>query len=81
MFPKSQGGSVAGIILFFTAAGAALGPLSMGLISDAFNGNALYGFILATVYAGVLFFGTLYNLIKKPTEQRLLKIEESEYKN
>jgi FHS family L-fucose permease-like MFS transporter len=79
-FPKSQGGSVAGIILFFTAAGAALGPLSMGVISDAFGGNALYGFILATVFAGVLLIGTVYNLIKKPTEERLGEIEESEYK-
>jgi FHS family L-fucose permease-like MFS transporter len=79
-FPKSQGGSVAGIILFFTAAGAALGPLSMGVISDAFGGNALYGFILATVFAGILLIGTVYNLIKKPTEERLGEIEESEYK-
>jgi fucose permease len=78
-FPKSQGGSVAGIILFFTAAGAALGPLSMGVISDAFNGDALYGFILATIYAGILLVGTTYNLIKKPTKLRLQKIEESEY--
>ena len=34
-FPKAQHGSVAGVILFFTAAGAALGPLAMGAVSDA----------------------------------------------
>jgi fucose permease len=34
-FPKAQHGAAAGIILFFTALSAALGPLAMGVVSDA----------------------------------------------
>ncbi|MBN1651027.1 MAG: MFS transporter [Bacteroidales bacterium] len=78
-FPKVQGGAVAGIILFFTAAGAAMGPLAMGMVSDAFGSNAIYGFMLATVFAALLFIGLLYNWIKKPTISRLDQIELSEY--
>ncbi len=78
-FPKAQHGSVAGVILFFTAAGAALGPLAMGAVSDAFGHNAKYGFILATVFAALLFAGVLVNLIFNPTQQRLLKLDKSEY--
>ena len=80
-FPKSSHGSVAGIILFFTAAGAALGPLSMGVVSDIFGSNAKYGFMLATVFAALLFLGFLLNMIFKPTYIRLAKLNESEYEN
>jgi len=79
-FPKAQHGSVAGVILFFTAAGAALGPLAMGAVSDAFGSNAKYGFILATVFAALLFAGVLVNLIFNPTKLRLQKLDQSEYK-
>ena len=68
-FPQSHHGSVAGIILFFTAAGAAIGPLLMGAVSDKFNHNALYGFILATIFAALLFTAMLLNMIFKPTEK------------
>ncbi len=78
-FPKNQHGSVAGIILFFTAAGAALGPLAMAAVSDAFGKNALYGFMLATVFAALLFAGALYNWLKQPTGERLRQVEKSEY--
>lgn len=78
-FPKAQHGSVAGVILFFTAAGAALGPLAMGAVSDAFGHNAKYGFILATVFAALLFTGVLVNLIFNPTQLRLQKLDKSEY--
>jgi fucose permease len=80
-FPKSSHGSVAGIILFFTAAGAALGPLAMGIVSDMFGSNAKYGFMLATVFATLLFLGFLLNMIFKPTHIRLAKLNESEYEN
>ena len=79
-FPKAQHGSVAGVILFFTAAGAALGPLAMGAVSDAFGANAKYGFILATVFSALLFVGVLINLIFNPTKLRLQKLDQSEYK-
>jgi len=78
-FPKHQHGSVAGVILFFTAAGAALGPLAMGALSDAFGSDARYGFLLATVFSALLFVGLLFNWIHRPTEQRLSEVESSQY--
>ncbi|WP_347838175.1 MFS transporter [uncultured Draconibacterium sp.] len=78
-FPKAKHGSIAGVILFFTAAGAALGPLAMGAVSDAFGQNALYGFILATVFAALLLAGIIANLIFNPTKTRLQQLDESEY--
>jgi MFS transporter, FHS family, L-fucose permease len=78
-FPKAKHGSVAGIILFFTAAGAAIGPLAMGAVSDAFGHNANNGFILATVFAALLFTGTIINLVFNPTKNRLQQLDQSEY--
>jgi MFS transporter, FHS family, L-fucose permease len=78
-FPKAKHGSVAGVILFFTAAGAALGPLSMGAVSDAFGHNAKSGFVLATIFAGLLLIGVLINLFFNPTKHRLQKLDQSEY--
>jgi len=78
-FPKAKHGSVAGVILFFTAAGAALGPLLMGAVSDAFGHNAKYGFILATIFSGLLLAGVLVNLFFNPTKHRLQKLDQSEY--
>ncbi|MAI37983.1 MAG: MFS transporter [Alteromonas sp.] len=80
-FPKHQHGSVAGVILFFTAAGAAAGPFIMGLVSDANGGDAKYGFMVATVFAAILFIGMVYNFVKNPTQKRLAEIEASEYSN
>ena len=78
-FPKHQHGSVAGVILFFTAAGAAAGPLIMGIVSDSMGGDAKYGFIVATGFALLLFIGLVYNYLKNPTQKRLTDIEASEY--
>lgn len=78
-FPKHEHGTVAGVILFFTAAGAAAGPFVMGLVSDAYGGDAKYGFIVATGFSALLFLGLLYNYIKNPTETRLAEIERTEY--
>ncbi len=77
-FPKSEHGAVAGVILFFTCAGAALGPLAMGAVSDLFGGLR-YGFLLATIWAALLFLGLLYNWIANPTREVLLRSDESEY--
>jgi fucose permease len=79
-FPKAKHGSIAGIILFFTAAGAALGPLAMGAVSDLFGHKVKYGFILATIFAGLLFLFVLYNMLFNPTKQRLMKLDQSEYR-
>jgi FHS family L-fucose permease-like MFS transporter len=77
-FPKTKHGSVAGIILFFTASGAALGPLAMGAVSDAF-GHIKYGFVLATIFAGLLFLAAILNFVFNPTKLRLQKLDQSEY--
>lgn len=78
-FPKMQHGTVAGVILFFTAAGAAVGPLAMGTVSDAFGRDARYGFMLATGFAALLFTGLLLNWIFNPTAKRLQQLDLSEY--
>lgn len=78
-FPKAKHGSVAGIILFFTASGAAIGPLLMGGVSDFFGHNAKYGFVLATIFSGLLFVGFTINLIFNPTKKRILNLDISEY--
>lgn len=68
--PKEKHGSVAGIILFFTAAGAAIGPLIMGAVSDYYQ-SPLNGFMVATIFAFFLFAMALLNWIYKPTNARL----------
>lgn len=77
-FPKSEHGTVAGVILFFTCAGAALGPLAMGAVSDLFGGLKA-GFVLATVWAALLFAGLLYNRIANPTREALIRSDQNEY--
>lgn len=69
---KEKHGSVAGIILFFTAAGAAIGPLIMGAVSDFYN-SPLHGFFVATVFALLLFIMALFNWIFNPSEKRILE--------
>jgi fucose permease len=78
-FPKTEHGAVAGVILFFTCAAAALGPLAMAAISDAF-GHPKYGFVLATLFAAFLFAGLLLNWIYNPARERLVKLDSSEYR-
>ncbi len=78
-FPKAEHGAVSGVILFFTCTAAALGPLAMGAVSDAF-GHPKYGFVLATIFAGLLFTGLLLNRIYDPAKQRLAALDTSEYR-
>ena len=77
-FQKSEHGAVAGVILFFTCSGAALGPLSMGVLADRF-GHPKYGFTLATGFAALLFIGLLYNWLRQPTRTLLASLDEREY--
>jgi MFS-type transporter involved in bile tolerance (Atg22 family) len=58
------------VLLFFTAAAAALGPLAMGTISDAY-GDVRVGFILATVLALLLTIALLLNWLINPARRRL----------
>jgi fucose permease len=77
-FPKSEHGAVSGVILFFTCVSAALGPLAMGAVSDALGGPQ-YGFMLAAVFAALLFGGCLSNSILDLTRERLSALDESQY--
>jgi len=77
-FPKSEHGAIAGVLLFFTCLGAALGPLAMGVVSDMFGGLQA-GFVLATVFAALLFLGLFYNWIANPAGAVLLHSDETEY--
>lgn len=75
-FDKHEHGSVAGVILFFTAVAAALGPLLMGITGDLL-GHVKYGFYLATGFAALLFLSLCYNLLYKPAEARLNRTQPS----
>jgi fucose permease len=77
-FPKTEHGTVAGVILFFTCVSAAAGPLAMGAVSDLF-GHIKYGFVLATIFAALLFIGTLLNWIYTPASKRLAELDFREY--
>ena len=77
-FPKSQHGAAAGVILFFTALAAALGPLAMGAVSDAY-GTTRAGFVLATAFACLLFAGLVANWRLDPAKRRLLESDRQEY--
>ena len=77
-FPKSQHGAVAGVILFFTCCGAALGPLAMGAVSDL-GGHPKYGFYLATLFAALLFVGMFFNWLRKPAMGLLKSLDQTNY--
>lgn len=77
-FAKVQHGAVAGVILFFTCISAVLAPLAMGAISDLFGGPQ-YGFVLATVLAGILFAALGANAVLDPAKARLAQFDDSQY--
>jgi fucose permease len=77
-FARSEHGAVAGVILFFTALAAAVGPLAMGAVSDAL-GDIKYGFVLATGFAALLFAGLLINRVFDPAGARLARRDDSDY--
>jgi fucose permease len=69
-FPKHQHGAAAGVILFFTALAAAIGPLAMGAVSDAWQ-TPRAGFTLATAFSALLFTGLAVNWLRDPSRARL----------
>jgi MFS transporter, DHA1 family, quinolone resistance protein len=77
-FHQDEHGAVAGVMLFFTAVAAALGPLAMAAVSDAY-GDIKFGFVLATVFALLLCVGLLYNWISNPTQGRLRSLDQEDY--
>lgn len=76
--PKSEHGAGAGVILFFTCLSAVLAPLAMGALSDAM-GSPVYGFLLATVFAALLFAGLLLNWIFNPTAKIFEQADRTDY--
>jgi fucose permease len=76
--PKSEHGAAAGVILFYTCLSAVLAPLAMGAVSDAVGGP-IYGFALATGFAGLLFLGLVLNNIFKPAAAVFQSADQSDY--
>ena len=76
--PKSEHGAAAGVILFYTCLSAVLGPLAIGAISDAMGGP-IYGFMLASGFAALLFVGMLLNQFFDPSSAVLGRADETEY--
>jgi hypothetical protein len=66
--------------LFFTAAAAALGPLAMAGVSDRYQSTHA-GFVLATVFAFLLFAGLLGNWLLNPAQRRLQTLDREDYAN
>lgn len=77
-FAKSEHGAVSGVLLFFTCLAAAAGPLAMGAVSDLFGGPR-YGFMLASVFAALLFAGCVWNSIFDPARERLSSLDKTQY--
>lgn len=78
--PKAEHGAAAGLILFFTALSAALSPLVMAWVADTYAGGDMkIGFILATVFAGLLFVMCLWNLLTQPAASVLREADASQY--
>jgi len=69
-FDRAAHGTAAGIILFFTAIAAAVGPLAMAAVSDAYASTRA-GFILATGFAFLLCAGLVLNWWAQPARRRL----------
>jgi len=76
---KSEHGAAAGVLLFFTCLSAVLAPLSMGAISDAMGGP-IYGFMLATGFAALLFVGLVLNSVFNPAREVFQRADQSDYK-
>jgi len=76
--PKSEHGAAAGVLLFFTCLSAVLAPLSMGAVSDAMGGP-IYGFVLATGFAALLFFGLVLNSVFNPAAEVFQRADRSDY--
>ena len=66
--PKSDHGAAAGVILFYTCLSAVLAPLAIGAISDAMGGP-IYGFMLATGFAALLFVGNAAEPVLRPHQR------------
>lgn len=75
-FRPAQHGAIAGVILFFTAVAAALGPMVMGILGDMF-GQVFYGFVFTAACAVTLFALSFVNWWLDPTQSRLAEEQEN----
>jgi fucose permease len=75
---KSEHGAAAGVILFYTCVSAVLAPLAMGAVSDVMSGP-IYGFVLATAFAALLFLGLLLNWVFNPAGETIDRADQTEY--
>jgi fucose permease len=75
--PKAEHGDAAGVILFYTCLSAVLAPLAVGAISDAMGGP-IYGFMLATGFAALLFVNAAEPALRPPSAV-LGRADETEY--
>jgi hypothetical protein len=55
-----------------------LAPLAMGAVSDAMGGP-LYGFMLATGFAALLFLGLLLNGVFNPAGDVFRRADQNDY--
>jgi fucose permease len=76
--PKSEHGAAAGVILFYTCLSAVFAPLAMAAVSDAMRGP-IYGFILATGFAALLFVGLVLNSVFNPAAAVFERADQSDY--
>jgi hypothetical protein len=78
VFDKARHGAAAGVILFFTCISAVLAPLAMGAVSDLFGGP-VYGFVLATGFALLLFGALAVNAVLDPSRVILAQKDAADY--
>lgn len=76
--PKAHHGAAAGLNLFLSCLGAAVGPLAMGAVGDIFGG-ARHGFLLATGFAALLAIGLVWNWRLAPARRVLADRDAGDY--
>jgi fucose permease len=70
-FQRSQHAAMGGVLLFFSCVSAACVPLAMGAVSDAYGGDARFGFMFAGALSVLLLVMLLHNHLRNPAAQRL----------
>ena len=77
-FDKRRHGSVAGLLLFFTAVGAVLAPLAMGAVGDLM-GNAVFSLVVGAAFATALALLCGWNAVRRPAAARLAERNSDDY--
>jgi fucose permease len=77
-FPRAEHGAISGVTLFFTCAGAVLGPLVMGAVIDVLHAPK-HAFTTASALALLLLLGFVWNACLQPTKALLGRLDAQEY--